>query len=451
MEALVLVISPLSPDLSDGGERRLTPVIMYQSGEEGGPGLLTSASTRWEGLIAPADFAPTVLSWWEVAEGPLYPDMSGRAMRSLPSDRARARVTSLDEALTYRHRLQSAAARSYVVYGAALLAVALALALVARQRLSALRGPGLGLALAPIGLLLSPLCGLRMAWVEVLAAAAITAALCLACCRLRSARRALAVALLGGAALIVADALGGSHLMRRSALGFGVMAGSRFYGLGNEYLGVLIGMSALGLGALVDLSATGRRLVGVLGALVVLSVGAPFAGANWGGSFAAAAGVVALCLTAAGGRRGALVPAAIALLGASVAAPAALDLMKPAAERSHIGLTLTSLLAGHSSTIGDTIGRKLAMNKGILLYSPLNAPIALAVVALLWLLLRRGGPLQQALSGASGLRAGLIGALIGAAVVGLVNDSGLVAASGAIAVIIGSGLFLSAEKVETTA
>jgi len=424
---------------------------MYQSGDERGPGLLTSASTRWEGLIAPADFAPTVLSWWEVAEGPLYPDMSGRAMRSLPSDRARERVTSLDQALTYRHRLQIAAARGYVVYGAALLAVALAIALVARQKLSALRGPGLGLALAPIGLLLSPLCGLRTVWVEVLAAAAITAALSLACCRLRPARRALAVALLGGAALIVGDALGGSHLMRRSALGFGVMAGSRFYGLGNEYLGVLIGMSTVGLGALIDLSAHGRRLAGALACLVVLSVGAPFGGANWGGSFAAAAGLLALWLAGARGKRTALIPAAIALLGASVATPAALDLLKPAADRSHIGLTFTSFLAGHSSTIGDTISRKLAMNKGILLHSPLNAPIAFAVVALLWLLLRRGGVLQQALSGASGLRAGLMGALIAAATAAIVNDSGLVAASGVTAVIIGSGLFLSAEMVETTA
>ena len=451
MEALVLVVSPVSPGSSHRGERRLAPMLMYEAGDRSGPGVLTSASTRWEGMIAPSDFAPTVLSWWQVADGPVYAGMSGRAMRSAHSDQAIARVTRLDEALTYRHQLQITAATSYVVYGAVLLAVALAIALAAPQKLSALRGAGLGLALAPIGLLLSPLCGLRIVWVEVLVAAAITTALGLACCHIRPARRALAVALLGGAALIVADALGGSHLMRKSALGFGVMAGSRFYGLGNEYLGVLIGMSAVGLGALVDLSARGRRLAGALGALVVLCVGAPFAGANWGGSFAAAAGLLAVWLAGARGRRAAFVPAAIALLAASVAMPAALDLLKPAADRSHIGLTFTSLLAGHSSTIGDTITRKLAMNKGILLYSPLNALIALAAAALLWLLLRRGGPLQQALSGASGLRAGLIGALIAAAAAGLVNDSGLVAAGGAVAVTIGSCLFLSAKTVEMTA
>ena len=44
---------------------------------------------------------------------------------------------------------------------------------------------------------------------------------------------------------LLLDVLTGSSLIRLSPLGYDVMLGARFYGIGNEYMGILVGSSLL--------------------------------------------------------------------------------------------------------------------------------------------------------------------------------------------------------------
>ena len=88
------------------------------------------------------------------------------------------------------------------------------------------------------------------------------------------------------------------------------------------------------------------------------------------------------------------------------------------------------------------------MSLGVLQRAPWSPAGLLLVASLLWALLRRGGPARRALETLRGLKAGIAGALIAAAVAAVVNDSGLVAAAGALAVVVGAVILLAARTPE---
>lgn len=259
----------------------------------------------------------------------------------------------------------------------------------------------------------------------------------------------LAVAYLVGAAIIVSDVLHGSPLMRKSALEMGIMTGSRFYGIGNEYMGALVGMTVIGLGAILQITGGNGRgwLVWALGAFVVLVIGAPFWGANWGGSLTAAAGMLALWLLCLPEVKARHVAAAVGLLAGSTVLPALLDLLRPAAERSHIGTAAGALLAGQAAGLAETVVRKAGIALRVVGAAPWSLVGAALVAAVFWLQLRAGGPARRVLQGKRALAAGIAAALIAGVVAMLVNDSGPAAGFGAILVALGAVVFLAAHPV----
>ncbi|HEY8487121.1 MAG TPA: hypothetical protein VIL11_06975, partial [Limnochordales bacterium] len=104
---------------------------------------------------------------------------------------------------------------------------------------------------------------------------------------------------LAGAGVLLADLAGQWDLVARSFMGYDLTAGARFYGIGNEHMGLLLGSTLVVLAELAGRfpwgTALGVALVGVAGMLV----GSPARGANVGGTVAFA---VALAVLAQGAR-----------------------------------------------------------------------------------------------------------------------------------------------------
>lgn len=488
-EVLLFVLSPSPPSYTSAKQRALCPVILCQLGEEDTssiapenadnrrlpwagsrwdveqtPGLLTSASTRWPGLVTAADLAPSILSWWGIEPTPglewdveevfedAFGTMRGRRLEIVPASGHLARLDTLDRTLAQRYRLRFTTGKWYLAYGGLLLLSSLAFGLWWPQGLRLLGAGALGAALAPVGMLLAPVVGLERAGLHLLAAAAITAAVALTCARAKRPAAGLAAAMLLGSAPIVLDVLLGSPLMRRSTFGFGETSGARFYGIGNEYMGFLAAMSVIGLGALLQTAPHTRWAAALAGALVVVVIGAPWWGANWGGAFAAAAGLIALWLTWRRKRWGASVLLAIVLLAASALIPVALDALRPAAERTHIGANAAAVLAGDVGMFADAVRRKAAMNWGLLAtFWPGLLPGAVVVAALAWRLLAAGRPARRALAAQPALAAGIFGALVAALVAMVVNDSGVIAAAAALGIGAGALVFVAARPLEAPA
>src|SRR5690606_17730430 len=86
-------------------------------------------------------------------------------------------------------------------------------------------------------------------------------------------------------------ALGG-YLAVRSPLGYSLVGGARYYGIGNEFMGILLGAAVVALGGMLQRFHVSRRpatlmmAAGLAGLVVVL--GASRMGANFGGALAAA-------------------------------------------------------------------------------------------------------------------------------------------------------------------
>ena len=434
----LFIISPLSPPQTNLNLRTLGYLIECDFAAEAGPGLFVSRSTRWPGLVTAGDFAPTLLA----QDGGSPDRMGGRVMTIAPTSKAAARLDRFDAMLLQRRRLQVTILPLYGVYWVLLTAGALAAALRRPHWLRGFALPGLFGALMPIGLLLAPLAGPGFIS-QTLAAVAIALVLAVLNSRTHGTASALAAAMLLGTAAICLDVLTGSHLMRMSPLGFGVMWGARFYGLGNEYAGVLGAMTVIGLGALLQLSPNKGGLTALLGVLAALVIGAPWWGANWGGYFALAAGLISLWVIVTPRKWRAML-IGLAVLAAGALAPAALDLLRPGVERSHLGLTAAALFSGQTSLLGDMVMRKLAMNwytiqqaGGWWILSPLPVLAARTVTK------------KAELREMRFLCAGLWSALVTALVALAVNDSGIVSMACALMIIWGALLFVVARYVKT--
>ena len=448
-DALVAVVCPQAPWYSNPVEQRgLGTVVLFETRKPDGGGLLYSTGTRWPGIITAADFAPTVLSWWQIPASATSREMSGHPLTvksGSPKD-----LDRLARTLPERYRWGFAAAKLYVTY---CVLVVLAGLVFSRWRvawLPRLRAASLAIPLVPVGLLLGHAVGVENQYGWLFVSCLVSAAIALLAARLGRPALALAVAMLLGAAVLVVDTVIGAPLSRMASYTFPVMSGSRFYGLGNQYAGVLVGLSTVGLAALLQSAPDRRGLFVVLAAATVLVIGAPFWGANWGEAMSGAAALTLLWLIAVPRNWARAIPTAVGLVFLAAVTPAALDLLTPPSHRTHIGAAVMTMLSGDWGFLADVIHRKMQMNLRILSYTPWTGVVALVGGAALWLLLREGAPARLALRGQRQLAGGIAGAVIGGLVAMVVNDSGIIAGAGALAAAVGAVLLLAGSAIGGT-
>ncbi|MGY1823055.1 hypothetical protein [Geodermatophilus sp. SYSU D00079] len=276
-------------------------------------------------------------------------------------------------------------------------------------------------------------------------------------------------------ATLVGDVLTGSHLELGSLLGYDAIVAGRFTGYGNLTFG-LLAVSALLLTAYAA-AAAGRRapasrsraVVGgtvlAAGAVVVLVIGTPALGRDFGGVLAALPGFVLLAMLLTRTRVTLTrLAAVLALAVVAVGGLAVVDWLRPAADRSHLGRFVEQVLTGEAWTV---VSRKAEANLGILLGSPLAWMLPVALVAAVWLVrpaggrwagrvrrllpaplrgpgLLRGRPDLLAADDLATLRAGLLAVALSLTVGAAVNDSGVALPATAAALLVPLLVWLAA-------
>lgn len=342
------------------------------------PALLRSATTRRDGYIQLADFAPTVLSLLgeEVPTGiegrPFDVTTSTCTSDAEECGAADDRIESLanDAAAAERHD-----ALLPLVFGAAAVAVAVLLvALRFRGRFAMARRAIVPLAFGVLGFVpatflvggIDALAESKAGYLSTVALFAIVIGIGTWLIeRWKPGLGVLsAVAIILG--LIAVDLLTGAALQVNTAFGYSLAVAGRFVGLGNLAFG-LLGSAAIVLAALL-VDRYGRRgwaiAIGIL-AVVVLIVGLPMVGADVGGllSTIPAFGVTALLLA---GRPIRL--KGIAWLGVVTAASllivAFIDATRPAEMQTHLVRSVEDLLEGRWSGFAKTVGRRWTASFG---------------------------------------------------------------------------------------
>ncbi|WP_282939436.1 hypothetical protein [Paenibacillus sp. RC67] len=250
-----------SPQVNSDAARAkayLAPLLMYRPAINGAnEALLTSATTRRPGIVSLVDLAPTLLGRFGI-ETP-------EAMIGLPIQ-AKQKEAVLTGLLGQVRDMQNVyVMRPPLLYGLAIYEITVMLAVLiaamfgkkylGRRAVMVSIGLLFSLLLAPAGLL-------SMGWMpsEPAVLTSITAlgsVLAIsACCAYfavsRPGRTAICLAGIGTIVtlLLLYDGMHGAKAMQRSVLGYDPMIGARYYGMGNECMGVLLGASLLGLTAL---------------------------------------------------------------------------------------------------------------------------------------------------------------------------------------------------------
>lgn len=365
----LIIISPFASDSDYYQGYRLTPVLEW--GEGIPAGLLTSRSTRRAGLVTNTDFAPTVAAYFGLTTMPVRP--FGQAWTAVPTPRSEQIVSGLEEQAYHQER-----GMKLLPY----LAVAISGWVLAGTTLLMLRKMPAYWPLLPLSLLLSLLFSDRATAVPLYFALVFLIAWVGQ--RRFGADNVLLTLLAALSATMILDMVTGSHLMKRSILGYSAVEGARYYGIGNEAMGALIGC-LLVLTARLWRNKRGSSIaLSLLVGVTAILLGSPLAGAKAGGFLVSLLAFGTLLFNLWGGKLSLKVGLALLFSAAGILAITALaDALLPAAGHSHMGEAVRRINAGGLGEAVDIIQRKLGVESRLMYHSAWACPLWIGLLCLL--------------------------------------------------------------------
>lgn len=375
---MVMVMGPTPPE-----ERiALSIAALHAPGIE--PGLLRSTTTQHDGFVNLTDIGPTVLAYFGVER----PDaMEGRRMETGEAGGALAErrelLVNVNEDGLFRDGLVGPAMSVVMVVALVLAGAAIVLDRWAKLRARGVVGLLVFGALWLLGFLdatylAGPLHfgrhgGVVAYWGFVVGVGAVIAGVCML-----TTRRRPVLAILAGLATVVAlhlvDLVTGAHLEWNTVFGYSPTIGIRFVGQGNMTFSQLTAATVLFAGLLAWQVPTKRgvRVAVALLAVTVVVMGAPFWGNDFGGAISAAPGFALLAWLLLGHElRWRTVGALVGVLVAAGLVVGAVDVLRPADQRTHVGKffekagtdfgSATLVLQRKASENLSTLGRSLLL------------------------------------------------------------------------------------------
>ncbi len=433
----IMIVSPTPRGNNLYTTNYVTPVIMLGAGIE--PGLLTSPSTRRPGIIKNYDLASTVLNHFNIQTQNVT---SGRPLQFITDDgeKALAGLGSLYQELELNYQTRPPALRYYVLAQLVLVILSLAAILIPGRKalLLALKPLLLTVMSVPLALLLVPLLPHTNIGIMVAQLIAVTVGITtLIHLWLRNYNNELDpfifISLLTSICILV-DLMLGAPLQKNSLLGYDPIVGARFYGLGNEYMGILLGATIIGTTALATRLSLNRKImlpaIGAYYLLTLYIIAAPQLGTNVGGSIAGAGSFLVTMLLLAGVQFNIQMVLKIAgAVGLAFLSLVFYDLSRPVESQSHIGRAAELIAKGGPAEIFNIINRKLSMNLKLLRYTIWSRVFLASLFTLAILFYRPVGVMQSLNVRHPELYRGFIGVVIASLLALVFNDSGVVAAA----------------------
>ncbi|NGQ96065.1 hypothetical protein G3578_12940 [Brevibacillus sp. SYP-B805] len=446
---MVMVTSALVNEVSQKEKSLLTPMLIWRPPGTGG--LLTSATTRQPGLISGLDVLPTLLAWLHI---PRPEGLIGHVMTAGKEGEGLAgllaRVSDIDRIYANRPSVMY----TYVMLQIFILVAAALFWLWQKGEIApsaerwrrGIRLALLSMLFFPALFLLEPLLGWSAAPPVVLGFL-IMLALGLA---LAVENRSLPAMLLVSSGVTVAgillDGLTGGEAMRRSYMGYDPVIGARFYGLGNEYEGVVIGaaisfaaaLHEWGKGRIAWLSAGGAVL---LFGCILAYMALPSLGANAGGFLAATAGFGVTLFRLhdwKAGKKGLLL-----LAGGLLGGIAALIIINLGSSQplTHVGRVAQDIVSGNWTEVGKIVERKLEMNWRLIRVSAWSKVFAVSLVVISLFSLRPDRYLRRLSARYPCIVKGFHGVIAGSLAGLVLNDSGIVSAATSIIFFVAPALY----------
>ncbi len=425
---LTLIFTGIPPQRKAKIGEKVMPVALNGPGFK--PGIIYSHSTRKAGVVTEYDLPATILKFLGIEK---FGRFTGKSLESVPGDwRQVARLRS-ELIRNYQIRWPLLTGYAYLLMGSLLAGVA---ALIFKPRpiyFKALTYIYLSLLLIPAAFLIEGAFN-PLNWLSVMAGTIVLVAILLTAAFWAGGKdpfRMLALISLTTVILIITDGLNNGFLEAGSFLGYSIVAGARFYGIGNEYLGFFLGAYTVFLA--LSFKTTDKRqgkLLTLVTWLLALVVSHPNFGANIGGGSTVILGLGITNLLLLKKR---INLSEVAGLFISLIVLLTLvglwDYWISKNSISHFGQLLFLIKEEGFPVIKEMINRKWEMNRRLINYTPWSKALLGLLILIPLLYYKPSQKIIELLKKYPEQLKGFLGLVFTAIIALVLNDSGIVAAA----------------------
>lgn len=430
-KTLFMIITPNpSKEVVNQGNFGLTPIIMSSANTE--KGLLISNTTRREGLVTNFDFGPTILDFFGIAEPRSF---IGEPMKVISNENPTEVLLRSQAQSLYLRKYRSVFHQAFIVLvGIALVGFYLPRFIkwkVLPNKI--LNYLSLTIMAVPLTMMTVSLFGYKYIGFDLFYVFGGAFIISYILNRIFN-KKWMTMATLGliTSIFLLIDIFFVKKLMIISPLGSDAIAGGRFYGIGNDYMGILLGSTLLGFFSLFHLYKIKKPTMAVFitSYMILVIVGlSPFFGANMGGTLSAML-IALLILLIVFDKKFSFKKIMIIVIGVIVGILllAALDvLFNP--NPTHAGKALESLITGGFSKFFEIIGYKLKQVFWNLINASWNIILFSQVILSILLYRWKSEILVKIRENYPNLFKGFIITLFGGIAIFLFNDTGTIAAA----------------------
>lgn len=421
---LLIILTPYPKKEERSENYFLAPVIIYS--KEINSGILTSGTTRQNGIITNLDITPTILSFLKIKENDLF---FGREIKSEKLVNPLQFIISLDKKLFNICGQNTPFLRGIIVYQSISIVIVLLFILLKLSKKFSifliLSSASLPLSSLFLSVFTSDKIYFSLIYLVIIVLFLITLL------KIIFKNNLLVFFLICILTFLVLlyDTIFGSYLMKYSPIGFSLSAGARYYGIGNEYLGILMVSLLLGITGIEEIYRKNifNKISLPLFILSILIVGYPKLGANVGGVITV---IFAFFITYYKIRNKIIdfrkIIYIILLIAFFLGMFIIVEISLNKEGQSHLGMAILQIKSEGIKIPLQIIFRKLQMNFKLIQYTFWNKILIASLIVITILYFYPSNFFKNLSSEFPFLSAGFLGVISGS-IVGLIfNDSGII-------------------------
>lgn len=428
---LLIITSPTPGGETVKENNALTPVLLAGNGVI--DGLLYSPTTKRPGIIRNTDLLPTALSFMGIN----VPDgITGQTLMVMPGEYNFKSLASLQDDLVLINEMRRPILQNYILVQIIMLGAALAFIFWKKPFAHILKPFILGVMSVPVALLILPVFPVKTSCSLLAGFFGLVAILTLISIVIERFGKLAPFIFISGITsfMILIDLVLGAPLQKSSIFGYDAIMGARFYGLGNEYMGVLIGSTIIAATSLLAQLNKYKKillpLISVYFIITTIIIAAPNLGTNVGGTISSVgAFIVTLLMLFGVAINFKIAFIVVASVFSIVIAFILYDINRPVEMQSHIGRTAQLIISGGITETINIIIRKLAINIKLIRYTIWSRVFLASLASLAILFYRPIGVMNSIRKKHLPLYHGFAGVIVGSILALIFNDSGIVAAA----------------------
>lgn len=421
---ILCLLSPFSFDIQGEGTELLSPVIIYNGGKN--KGLLTSRTTRRPGLISSLDFAPYVLSYFNIKSE----EFIGYPIEFVPFENSSQYLLNFNNTVTSTYVSRNSVLKGFAILIIVILFLFIFKLLKNLQNISGFINFLMRFALiAPFSMLIEGAFNINTITSKVLfiITFSILSILLIDKILKKSMDKIILITFLNMSGLII-DIISGQSLLMYSILSYNPIIGARYYGLGNEYLGVITGCTLIFSGCLLEKNKKYKTIIIMILIIIALLIGLPGLGANIGGLLIVSLSFLIFILLE---YKYKLKKALIAGVIISILSlfMAVLVSMAFTGTESHLGRMIDQAQVNGLIILYNTAARKVSMAVKLIRYTIWSKVLIAFIIAAIVIFIKLQHYVNKMFNNILNLKNAWITALIASCGAILFNDSGIVTAA----------------------